>query len=372
MISNIIQNSSISQDLKLIARKVNNNERICEEDGILLYEQGELGFLGVLANHVRESKHSNNTYFIRNLHIEPSNICVYNCRFCSYSDKNSDICWDYSIEEIIENLKTRIALNSEPGTQNSELRTPKEIHITGSANPLRNFSYYTDLLKAVKNILPQVHIKAYSAVELYYIAKKSKLSYKEALLQLKEAGLEAVPGGGAEIFDEELRSKICPEKVSSVEWLKIHETAHECGLPTNATMLYGHIENYKHRIDHMNRLRNLQDETNGFGAFIPLKFKNKNNEMSSIKECSVVEDLKNYAVSRIFLDNFPHIKAYWPAIGKNLTQVALSFGVDDIDGTIEDTTKIYSLAGAEEQKPDMSADEMKELIEGAGRIPVER
>ena len=356
----ITDNINISEDLRSIARKVYDNIRISTQEALILFENAELGFLGILADYIRKQKHGSNTYFIRNFHIEPSNVCVYNCKFCSFSDKQLNHSWDYSIDEIIQSIKKYDPLQV------------REIHITGSANPGRDISYYIDLLKAVKSILPDVNIKAYSAVEIYYIAIKSGLSYKDVLIRLKDAGLNALPGGGAEIFDEQIRSEICPDKVTSSEWLTIHENAHNLGITTNATMLYGHIENYKHRIDHLERLRNLQDKTNGFGAFIPLKFKNKNNAMSDIKECSVIEDLRNYAVSRIFLDNFPHIKAYWPMLGRSLTQLTLSFGVDDIDGTIEDSTKIYSLAGAEDKNPDMDVNEMIQLIKAARHTAVER
>lgn len=345
--------------LKNIADKVYSGKRITVEEGIALFENAELGFLGSLANHVREAKHSNNTYFKKNIHIEPSNICTYNCKFCSFSNKHADVSWDYSVDEIADIVR------------NYKDKSISEIHITGAANPDKDLSYYVDILKAIKKIKPDVHLKAYSAVEIYYVAKKANLSYKEVFLKLKDAGLNSMPGGGAEIFDEYIRKQICPEKVTSAEWIKIHETAHLTGLSSNATMLYGHIENYVHRLDHLNRLRELQDKTNGFQTFIPLKFKNKNNRMSGISETPVIDDLKNYAVSRIFLDNFQHIKAYWPMLGKPLTQVALSFGVDDIDGTIDDSTKIYTLAGSEEKAPAMSTTEMIKIIEDAKRVPVE-
>ncbi len=360
MIPSILKDKNISIDLKKIAEKVYSGKRINTEEALTLFEKGELGFLGVLANHLREAKHGKNTYYIKNFHIEPSNICAYNCKFCSFSDKHADFTWNYSIDEIADIVKQY---------KNESIA---EIHITGAANPDKDLSYYTAILKAVKRIKPGVHLKAYSAVEIYYIAKKSQLSYQEVLLKLKEAGLDSIPGGGAEIFDEDIRKQICPEKVSSSEWLKIHETAHLSGLSSNATMLYGHIENYSHRIDHLNRLRELQDKTKGFLVFVPLKFKNKNNKMNDIKETLVIDDLKNYAISRIFLDNFPHIKAYWPMLGKSLAQVSLSFGVDDIDGTIDDTTKIYTLAGADNKSQSMTTNEMINLIKAANRIPIEK
>ncbi len=232
--------------------------------------------------------------------------------------------------------------------------------------------YFANLIKNIKEIRPELHVKAFTAVELEYMCRKAKVSYEEGLEILKEHGQGSLPGGGAEIFDETVREEICGDKCTTRQWLEIHETAHNIGLPSNATMLYGHIENYSHRIDHFDRLRTLQDKTGGFNAFIPLKFRNKDNQLSHIAEVSIIEDLKNFAVSRIYLDNFEHIKAYWPMIGRNTAQLALSYGVDDIDGTIDDSTKIYSMAGAEEQKPVMSTQEIVKLIKDAGMHPVER
>ena len=350
----------LTPNFKKIAEKVKNNERISSQEGLLLYTDGELGFLGILANLIRERKHGNNTYFIRNLHIEPTNICTFNCKFCSYRSKSAVDGWELTSDQIIEKVKTY---------KNKSIR---EIHIVGGTHPERDLHYYGNIIQKIKQIFPEIHIKAFSAVELDYMIKLTNLSIREGLTKLKGYGLDSIPGGGAEIFDEEIRNKICEKKTDSTQWLNIHETAHKLGIPSNATMLYGHIENYSHRIDHMSRLRELQDKTGGFNAFIPLKYKNKNNEMSQLKETSIIEDLKNYAVSRIFLDNFSHIKAYWPMIGKQSTQLSLSFGVDDIDGTIDDSTKIYSLAGAEEQHPSMNAEELTELIKQIKRIPVER
>jgi aminodeoxyfutalosine synthase len=247
----------------------------------------------------------------------------------------------------------------------------REVHITGAVHPDKDLYYYADLLKRIRGLRPDLHIKALSAVELDYIIRKAKLTYRKGLMFLREAGLDSIPGGGAEIFDESVRKKIC-QKTSSRNWLEIHEAAHGLGISSNATMLYGHVENYRHRTDHLERLRQLQDRTHGFNAFIPLKFKNRNNEMQGVKEVPVTEDMRNYAVSRIYLDNFPHVKGYWPAIGKPLAQLSLSFGVDDLDGTISDSTRIYSLAGSEEQNPEMTVSEMRALITGAGRIPIER
>jgi aminodeoxyfutalosine synthase len=232
--------------------------------------------------------------------------------------------------------------------------------------------YFASLIQKVKAIMPQIHVKAFTAVELEYMCRKAGVSYEEGLRILKEHGQDSLPGGGAEIFDETLRAEICGDKCTAEQWLEIHRTAHKLGMPSNATMLYGHLETYARRIDHMERLRKLQDETGGFNTFIPLKFRNQDNQMSHVPECSSVEDLRNYAMARIYMDNFAHIKAYWPMIGRSMAQLSLSFGVDDVDGTIDDSTKIYSMAGSEEQNPALSTAELIDLITQAGRIPVER
>jgi aminodeoxyfutalosine synthase len=354
-----ILQSRMPAPLKQIAYKVIAGERILPEEGILLYEEGELGFLAMLAEQVRVHLNSNNVFFIRNFHIEPTNICVNKCRFCSYSHHFSPKKWDLTVEEMLETVRN----------QDENVR---EVHITGAVHPEKDIYYYEGLLRKIRSLRPDLHIKALSAVELEYIIKKARISYEQGLKFLRAAGLDSIPGGGAEIFDEKIRQEICPTKVSSENWLKIHETAHRMGITSNATMLYGHIENYGHRIKHMTLLRDSQDRYGGFNAFIPLKFRNVNNELSGLHEVTVIEDMKNYAVARIFLDNIPHLKGYWPMIGKSFAQLSLSFGVDDMDGTINDTTHIYSLAGASEQNPRMTVSEMKALILEAKRNPVER
>ena len=227
------------------------------------------------------------------------------------------------------------------------------------------------MIRRVKRALPEVAVKAYTAVEISYMIHRAELSLEEGLRRLMEAGMESIPGGGAELFDEELRAKLCPDKCSSEEWLAVHRTAHNLGLDTNCTMLYGHVESIEQRVDHLNRLRKLQDEAPGFNAFIPLKYRSRNNRMSECGECSVEEDMRMMAMSRIFLDNIPHIKAYWVAYGKSVTEMALAFGADDIDGTIDDSTKIYSMAGAD-SRPTMSVEELESLVHDAGFVPVER
>jgi aminodeoxyfutalosine synthase len=350
------------KDLLAIAKKVENNERISIEDGIVLYEKGELGFVSSLANYIREKKHGLNTYFNRNFHIEPTNLCLYTCSFCSYSRliKQRSEGWEYTMEEMMDMVK---AYDNQPVT---------EVHIVGGVLPQYDVKFYTEFFRKIKEHRPELHIKALTPVEYHYMFKKAKLSYEEGMQIMAEAGLDSMPGGGAEIFDEAIRKDIAGGKCSSEEWLSIHEIWHKMGKKSNATILYGHIETFAHRVDHLNRLRDLQDRTGGFQTFIPLKFRNKDNQMAHVPEVSVIEDLRNYAISRIFLDNFDHIKAYWPMIGRNVAQLALSCGVNDIDGTIDDTTKIYSMAGSEEQNPSMSTHDLVTLIKRVGKVPIER
>jgi aminodeoxyfutalosine synthase len=247
-----------------------------------------------------------------------------------------------------------------------------EVHIVGGVHPKLTLHFFADLLKKIKAHRPDLHVKGFTPVELDYMFRKAKMSRREGMQFLKEAGLESLPGGGAEIFAPEIRKQICEDKVDGEGWLEIHRIAHELGMHSNATMLYGHIEGYHHRIDHMEKLRRLQDETGGFNTFIPLKFRNKDNAMSHVRESTIVEDMRMYAIARIYMDNFPHLKAYWPMLGRNNAQLTLSFGVNDIDGTIDDTTKIYSMAGSEEQTPTMTTTELVRLIKQARRKPVER
>jgi aminodeoxyfutalosine synthase len=247
-----------------------------------------------------------------------------------------------------------------------------EVHIVGGVHPKMDMAFFIELLKSIKAHRPDLHIKAFTPVELDYMFRKAKLSTEEGMKLAHEAGLDSLPGGGAEIFHPEIRTQICEDKVDADGWLAIHEAAHRLGMHSNATLLYGHIEKYWHRIDHMERLRQLQDKTGGFNTFIPLKFRNKDNDMSYVHESSVIEDMKMYAVSRLYLDNFPHIKSYWPMLGRQNAQLSLSFGVNDIDGTIDDTTKIYSMAGSEEQSPAMNTAQLVALIKQVNRQPVER
>ncbi|MCE2771120.1 MAG: aminofutalosine synthase MqnE [Saprospiraceae bacterium] len=345
-----------------IAKKVFDKKRITPEEGLYLFEHASLGFLGTLANFIREEKNGKNTYFNRNFHIEPTNVCIYTCTFCSYSRliKERKDGWEYTLDEMMDIVRK---YDQEPVT---------EVHIVGGVLPKYDVSFYAELFKTIKKHRPDLHIKALTPVEYHYIFKKEKISYEEGMALMLEAGLDSMPGGGAEIFHPEIRDQIAGGKCSGEEWLRIHEIWHDLGKKSNATMLYGHIESYFHRIDHLEKLRNLQDKTGGFQTFIPLKFRNKDNQLSHLKEVSALDDLRNYAVSRIYLDNFDHIKAYWPMIGRNMAQLSLSFGVDDIDGTIDDTTKIYSMAGSEEQTPSLSTRDLVNLIKAVGKHPLER
>ncbi len=349
----------VNKALSDIAEKTHDNIQLNREEGIRLYNEAPLGWLGILADTVRAKFNGKTTWYNRNFHIEPTNRCIYNCRFCSYNEHNSARIWDYSLDEIVS-----LAAKA-PGDIT-------EIHIVGGVAPGRGTAYYSEMLKAVRRVRPGVHLKAFSAIEISYMARFDNLTTAQVLQKLVNAGLDSIPGGGAEIFDPEIRNKICPEKDSAEEWLTVHRTAHKINIPTNATMLYGHAEEYNHRVDHLIQLRELQDATNGFQAFIPLKYRNANNPMSVFGEVPSTEDLRNYAVSRIILTNIPHIKAYWPMIGRETAQISQSFGVDDLDGTINDSTSIYTIAGSSEVKPEMSADQIRILIAEAGFIPLER
>ncbi|HEK19261.1 MULTISPECIES: aminofutalosine synthase MqnE [unclassified Mucilaginibacter] len=358
----LINDPQLLPELKDIAGKVLHQQRITFEEGVLLYEKAELGYLGVLANYIREQKHGDKTYFNRNFHIEPTNLCVYDCKFCSYSRliKQRADGWEYTMDEMMDIVKK---YDDQPVT---------EVHIVGGVLPQYDVPFYSELFSRIKAHRPELHVKALTPVEYHYIFKKAKIDYATGMKMMKDAGLESIPGGGAEIFHPEVRDLIAKDKCTGDQWLAIHEEWHKLGMRSNATMLYGHIEQYWHRVDHMERLRQLQDRTGGFQTFIPLKFRNQDNQMSNVPESTVIEDLRNYAIARIYLDNFDHIKAYWAMISRTTAQLSLNFGVDDIDGTLDDTTKIYSMAGAEEQHPAMSTKELVELIKNVGRHPIER
>lgn len=343
-----------------ITNKIIQQQRLTVEEGIELFNF-DLGILGIIASFQNNKKNQDKVFFNKNFHIEPTNICIYDCTFCSYHRKiNQEGSWEYSMDDILKKAKSY---------KNTGVT---EVHIVGGVHPNRDLNYYGEMIQRIKEILPDIHIKAFTAVELDFMIKKAHMSLEEGLLKLKEYGLNSIPGGGAEIFEPEIRKQVCHEKSTAEQWLNLHKTAHKVGLPSNATMLYGHLENNRHRIEHLDKLRELQDQTKGFNTFIPLKFKKANNSLSYIGEVSTLEDLKIFAISRIYLDNFDHIKAYWPMLGKDVSQIALSFGVDDIDGTIDDSTKIYSMAGAKDQKPTMTTNDLVELIKTAGKKPIER
>ena len=348
--------------LQKIGNKVIHNERISFEEGVYLFEKASLPYVGALANWKRESLHGDITYFNKNFHIEPTNVCVFSCKFCSYSKlyAHKEEGWELTIDQMMDIVKS---YDGKPVT---------EVHIVGGVHPKLTLEFFISLLKAIKAHRPELHIKGFTPVELDYMFRKANLSTEEGMKRAHEAGLDSLPGGGAEIFHPDIRNIICADKATGDEWLHIHRTAHNLGMHSNATLLYGHIEKAEHRIDHMERLRQLQDETKGFNTFIPLKFRNKDNDMHDVPESTMANDLKMYAISRLYLDNFPHVKAYWPMLGREIAQLTLSYGVNDIDGTIDDTTKIYSMAGSEEQTPVMTTEELVRLIKQAHRKPVER
>ena len=344
-----------------IAARVSAGERLTAEDALILWQDAPLWRLGELAVAKKREVSGDKVFYNRNFHLEPTNVCLFNCKFCSFRrPRGSEGAWEWTMEQMEEQVRRY------------EGTGVTEVHIVGGVHPDHNLDYYCELIRRVKTILPDVAVKAYTAIELSYMIHKAGLSTREGLQRLIDAGMDAIPGGGAEIFDEEVRSRICPDKGSTAEWFDVHRTAHQLGIKTNATMLYGHIESVKHRIDHLMRLRELQDATGGINAFIPLKYRNLNNSMSEIGEVPITDDLRTLAMSRLTLDNVPHIKAYWVMYGKQTTEMALAFGADDVDGTIDDSTKIYSMAGAEDQRPKMSVEDMHRMVARAGFRAVER
>ena len=340
-----------------ILSRVSEGARLSSDEALTLWHDAPLWRLAEVAVQKKRAISADKVFYNKNFHIEPTNLCVFNCKFCSYRrTKGSPEAWDYTMDEI------------EALVRSYKGKGATEMHIVGGVHPEHGIEYYCDMIRRVKQILPEAAVKAFTAIELSYMIRKAGLTTREGLQMLIDAGMEAIPGGGAEIFDEQIR----PDKGSTEEWFEVHRTAHELGLKTNATMLYGHIESIKHRIDHLMRLRDLQDVTGGFNAFIPLKYRNFGNSMSEIGEVPIVDDLRTLAMSRLILDNVPHIKAYWVMYGKQTTEMALSFGADDVDGTIEDSTKIYSMAGADDKRPTMSVEQMHAMVERAGFRAVER
>ncbi|MGQ9846005.1 MAG: radical SAM protein [Bacteroidales bacterium] len=335
-------------------------QRLSLEDAVFLYQHASLSALIRAAYKIKYQYYGKKVYYIQNVHIEPTNYCIYKCKFCSFhKEPNEKNFWEENIDSILQKL-------------DNLPESIKEIHITGGVHPKRDLYWYIELLKSIKKKRVSTQIKAFTAIEINYMCKKAKISTKEGLQLLKEAGLNSLAGGGAEIFNKAIRDKLCPEKGSAEMWLNIHKEAHLMGIVSNATMLYGHIETIEDRLEHMEIIRNLQDETHGFNCFIPLKFRKQDNFLSHLNEIPFVEDLKLFAISRLFFDNIPHIKAYWPMIGREKALLLLYAGADDIDGTIYDSTKIYSMAGSEEQKPSITVEELKNLISAENFVPVER
>ena len=345
--------------LEPIARKVLAGERLSGDDALVLYSTGDILAVGWLANHVRERLHGDRTYFNVNRHINPTNVCVAACRLCAFGrKKDSPGAYTMALEEAFE---TAASGYSEAVT---------EFHIVGGLHPDLPFQYFLDLVSGLKQRFPQVHLKAFTMVEVSYLAKRAKLSIRETLEKLKEAGVDSLPGGGAEIFSDRIRHIICDHKIDGNEWLDTARTAHQIGLKSNATMLYGHVENDEDRVDHLLKLRTVQDETHGFQTFIPLAFHPDNTALAHLPTTTGMLDIRQIAVSRLVLDNFPHIKAYWQMLTPKIAQIALRFGADDLDGTVIEE-KIYHDAGATTPQG-MRRQDLVRLIEEAGREAIER
>ncbi len=340
-----------------ILEKVLNGERLSFDDGVKLYKTNDILSLGFLANIVRERLNGNRTYFVKNHIINYSNICELDCKFCSfYRKEGQDGAYRFTLEQIFDKIKP---LKDEI----------VEVHIVGSLDPKLPWDYYLDMMRGIKEINPNINIKAFTAVEIDYFARMFKKSYEEVLSELKEAGLDTMPGGGAEVFSERVRQRLFPDKIGAREWLEVHRTAHKLGIKTNATMLYGHMETIDERVQHLIMLRELQDETGGFLTFIPLPYHPKNNKFAG-DWTTGLQNLKSFAVARLMLDNFPHIKCFWVSTGVKVAQVSQSFGVDDLDGTVREE-RIYHMAGADTAQY-LSKNQLIKLIKDAGRTPVER
>lgn len=342
-----------------ILEKVEAGERLNLQDGLALYNCKEILALGYMANLVRNRMNGDKAYFIYNQHINYSNICTNLCKFCAFGkDKSSDLAYEMDLAQVKEKVRARL---DEPIT---------EIHMVGGIHPDLPFDYYLELLRGIKEVRPDVHIQAFTCVEIAHLAGLAGKPVAETLNVLRDAGLGSIPGGGAEVFSPRIRAITCEKKLSGEDWLEVAKIAHRQGLHTNATMLYGHIETMEERLEHLDALRLAQDETKGFLAFIPLSFHPQNTEMSTLSRTTGIDDLKNIAVARLFLDNFPHIKAYWVMIGPKMAQVALSFGADDMDGTVKEEV-ITHMAGADTDQA-IGSKTLVRLIKEAGRVPVER
>jgi len=351
--------SFLDEKLYKIKEKVEAGIRLGLEDGIILYKTNDLIGIGRLADMVRRKKHDRKAYYVYNQHINYTNICLNHCLFCAYSrNEGENGAFTFSIDDVRAKLLERI---DEP---------VRELHVVGGLNPSLLFDYYIDLLKTIKETRPNATIKAFTAVEIDHISSIANLSLDETIIRLKNAGLSMIPGGGAEVMSSRVKKRLFPKKIDGKRWLEIMEKLHGAGIVSNATMLYGHIETIEERVDHLIKLRNLQDKTGGFSAFIPLAFHSKNTKLSQIPATTAFDDLKNVATARLMLDNFDHIKAYWVMMGEKSAQVALSFGADDLDGTIIEE-KITHMAGAKSAKG-LTREQIKHLISSAGFTPVER
>jgi aminodeoxyfutalosine synthase len=345
-------------DLDTIKEKVLSRTRLTREDGIELFRSADLLTLGRLASHVAQRKNGNKVFFVQNMHINPTNICVNRCKFCAFSrSKGEPGAYEMSIDDILRKAR---------GAE----KNVRELHIVSGLHPDLPFTWYLDMLRALKAEFPLIHIKAFTAVEIDYLEKLSGMGLHDMLITLRDAGLGSLPGGGAEIFDSAIRNTLCAEKISGARWLEVIEAAHRIGLKSNATMLYGHIETPEHRIDHLIRLRELQDRTGGFQAFIPLSFHSQNTEIKKSAYTTGFDDLKTLSISRLMLDNFDHIKAYWVMLGEKIAQVSLNFGVDDLDGTVVEERITKAAGGTTDGSMTMA--DIVYLIRQAGRVPVER
>jgi len=342
-----------------LREKVLAGGRLGEEDGVRLFDCPDLELVGWLADGVRRRKNGDRVTFIHNLYINYSNVCILSCQFCAFARKrNEPGAWEHTVEEMVERASAGVRQGI------------TEIHIVGGLHPKFPFSYYTEMLRALRRVDEKLFLKCFTAVEIYHLAWRAKLPLKETLIALKEAGLNGLTGGGAEIFAPEVREQICRGKETAEEWLECHRQAHELGLPTTSTMLYGHVETRRQRVDHLMRLRDLQDRTKGFVGFIPLSFHPENTELARIPKPTGREDLRTLAVSRLMLDNFDHITGYWIGLGLKLAQVALDYGVDDLHGTLQEE-HIFHMAGSLAPAAANQA-QLRRLITEAGRVPVQR
>ncbi len=362
MLSTLAHRALERDGLGDIRDKVMAGRRLDEAEALRLLEARDLAALGALANHVRESRHGDLTFYNRNVHLNPTNVCVASCKFCSFArpdDRHASEGYTMSLDQAVEHVLSRRPLGI------------TEVHIVSGLHPDLPWEYYVETVRRLRQAWPELHIKAYTAVELHFFAQKFGKTHEQVLRELVEAGLTTIPGGGAEIFAPRVRRKICDDKATADEWLAVHRAAHRLGVRSNATMLYGHIETLAERVDHMARLRALQDETGGFQVFIPLAFHPEHNMIGkAFPRPTGYDGLRTYAAARLFLDNFDHVKAYWVSLGERLAQASLSFGVDDVDGTVLEE-RIYHMAGATTPQA-LSEAQLHRLIRAAGRVPAER